>query len=207
MWQERSACLTTDPELFSSEASANVARAKRICAGCPVRAECLQFALDSTYVPYGIYGGLTPEERKALKRRAQHPEQQQPERWEPVPGYETAYQVSDYGRVRRWRGYVLRPARHPRGDLQVILYDGHGKGRAFLVGRLVLTVFDSKPLPGATVLYGPAGKGDCALSNLRWSRKPAAYWERTTGFDRRPRSKPRSTASHRKAPSERTEAS
>lgn len=42
--------------------------AKRECAGCPVRTECLSFALD-THEPYGVWGGTTPAERRDLIRR------------------------------------------------------------------------------------------------------------------------------------------
>ena len=50
-WRERAACRSVDPELFfpAAEAgpvyAAQVAAAKRVCAGCPVRAACLAEAL------------------------------------------------------------------------------------------------------------------------------------------------------------------
>jgi WhiB family redox-sensing transcriptional regulator len=48
-----------------------VARAKRICAGCPVRAACLADALDTpSGQDYGIRGGTTREERRWPGRRA-----------------------------------------------------------------------------------------------------------------------------------------
>lgn len=42
--------------------------AKKVCAGCPVRAECLSFAME-TGERDGIWGGLTPYERTALKTK------------------------------------------------------------------------------------------------------------------------------------------
>jgi WhiB family redox-sensing transcriptional regulator len=39
--------------------------AKRICASCPVRSRCREYALDASE-PHGIWGGMTPEERAAL---------------------------------------------------------------------------------------------------------------------------------------------
>ena len=39
-----------------------------ICAGCPVRRECLDFALGHDQV-YGIWGGTTPEDRQRDRRR------------------------------------------------------------------------------------------------------------------------------------------
>ena len=42
--------------------------ARRICAGCPVRLECLDYALNCS-IRHGLWGGLSPEERAALNRR------------------------------------------------------------------------------------------------------------------------------------------
>ncbi|WP_268257286.1 WhiB family transcriptional regulator [Kitasatospora indigofera] len=59
-----------DPDVFFPEDGDEVgaARAKRICAGCPVRSACLAYAL-ATDEPHGIAGGLDPEERGTLARR------------------------------------------------------------------------------------------------------------------------------------------
>ncbi|RKE19616.1 WhiB family transcriptional regulator [Streptomyces sp. TLI_171] len=43
-------------------------RAKAVCAGCPVREMCLALALRRSE-PHGVFGGLTAEERRQLKRR------------------------------------------------------------------------------------------------------------------------------------------
>ena len=40
--------------------------AKAVCATCPVRADCLRFALDAG-LDYGIFGGLDAAARQALK--------------------------------------------------------------------------------------------------------------------------------------------
>jgi WhiB family redox-sensing transcriptional regulator len=42
--------------------------AKQICAGCPVRGDCLEHALASRELAFGIWGGLTAAERRALVR-------------------------------------------------------------------------------------------------------------------------------------------
>jgi len=58
-----------DPELFfprSSRDEAQIATAKRVCGDCPVRRECLSFAL--THAVHGIWGGTTEAEREALQR-------------------------------------------------------------------------------------------------------------------------------------------
>jgi hypothetical protein len=73
-WREQAACRGVDPELFFPAAesgptrTAQVAAAKAVCAGCPVRQECLAEALAR--IPYGICGGLTEHERRMLHRRS-----------------------------------------------------------------------------------------------------------------------------------------
>lgn len=66
-WTTRAACRGSDPDaLFVQGAAQN--RAKAVCLGCPVRAECLADALDNR-VEFGVWGGLTERERRALLRR------------------------------------------------------------------------------------------------------------------------------------------
>lgn len=73
-WRERGACLSADPDLFFPISSRGVSagqitRAKSICAGCPVQAPCLSFALAAQQ-QHGIWGGTTEAERKKMRRRA-----------------------------------------------------------------------------------------------------------------------------------------
>ena len=72
-WRSSAACLSADPDLFFpissiGPAERQIARAKVICAGCPVRIQCLDFALthDQTH---GIWGGTTAEDRQRDRRR------------------------------------------------------------------------------------------------------------------------------------------
>jgi WhiB family redox-sensing transcriptional regulator len=66
-WSARAACRTTDPDaLFVQGAAQN--RAKALCSGCVVRTECLADALDNE-VEFGVWGGMTERERRALLRR------------------------------------------------------------------------------------------------------------------------------------------
>ena len=44
-------------------------QAKAVCARCPVRAQCLEYALDNA-LDHGIYGGTTESERRTLRRQA-----------------------------------------------------------------------------------------------------------------------------------------
>lgn len=65
-------CAQTDPELFFPEKGGSTLSAKRICEACPVRMDCLLEALANDYVD-GIWGGLSPKERQALKRTGKLP--------------------------------------------------------------------------------------------------------------------------------------
>lgn len=71
-WRERAECLTTDPELHfpvgnTGPAAAQIIEAKAVCARCPVRAECLRWAL-ATGQNHGVWGGRTEDERRAIIR-------------------------------------------------------------------------------------------------------------------------------------------
>jgi len=76
-WMESAACadLGRDPEDWFPHESGHLLteanqKAKAICTFCPVRAKCLQFAVEHN-IAYGIYGGLTaPERKRAGKREA-----------------------------------------------------------------------------------------------------------------------------------------
>jgi WhiB family transcriptional regulator, redox-sensing transcriptional regulator len=66
-WTSRSLCRQVDPELFFPEKGGSTREAKRICRDCPVRAECLGFALENNE-RFGIWGGLSERERRKLGR-------------------------------------------------------------------------------------------------------------------------------------------
>src|SRR5690242_19410314 len=69
-WPSMAACQSGDPDaLFVQGAEQNVA--KRICRSCPVRYECLADALDNR-IEFGVWGGMTERERRALLRRHPH---------------------------------------------------------------------------------------------------------------------------------------
>ena len=72
-WRTRAACRDEDPELFfpvseMGPGARQVARAKAVCASCPVRAECLAYAQDAG-LDNGIFGGTTEQERRSLIRQ------------------------------------------------------------------------------------------------------------------------------------------
>ncbi|RUP36203.1 MAG: WhiB family transcriptional regulator [Gordonia sp. (in: high G+C Gram-positive bacteria)] len=66
-WQDRALCAQTDPEAFFPEKGGSTREAKRICSGCEVKAECLEYALHNDE-RFGIWGGLSERERRRLKR-------------------------------------------------------------------------------------------------------------------------------------------
>jgi WhiB family transcriptional regulator, redox-sensing transcriptional regulator len=71
-WRSAAACLPADSELFfplsdSGMSVEQAARAKAICAGCPVRGDCLAFAVR-TGQAHGIWGGMTAGERAVIRR-------------------------------------------------------------------------------------------------------------------------------------------
>ncbi|MFZ1488939.1 MAG: WhiB family transcriptional regulator [Ilumatobacteraceae bacterium] len=72
-WRTRSICRDTDPDLFfpvgtTGQALVQIERAKEVCAECPVHDDCLQYALD-TNQDSGIWGGMSEEERRNIRRR------------------------------------------------------------------------------------------------------------------------------------------
>ena len=73
-WRAKAACRDKDPELFfpvgnTGAAYQQIEEAKAVCRTCKVIDACLKCALD-TNQDYGVWGGLSEDERRALKRRA-----------------------------------------------------------------------------------------------------------------------------------------
>lgn len=72
-WAERAACLEEDPELFFPTSSGRLAalqteEAKRVCRRCEVQSRCLAWAFEMQ-VDFGVWGGMSEDERRALKRK------------------------------------------------------------------------------------------------------------------------------------------
>lgn len=65
MWQDRAACANApDPNLWCGGVAATIA-AKRVCAGCPVRQDCLAWARDRQ-ITTGVWGGMSARQRSRL---------------------------------------------------------------------------------------------------------------------------------------------
>ena len=71
-WRDEAACRDTDPDLFfpvgtTGLAVDQIASAKAVCGSCPVRTQCLEFALF-TNQDSGVWGGTSEDERRKLRR-------------------------------------------------------------------------------------------------------------------------------------------
>ena len=72
-WRNRAACLDEDPELFfpignTGPALLQIKEAKLTCGRCKVVETCLEWAMESGQ-DFGVWGGLSEDERRSLKRR------------------------------------------------------------------------------------------------------------------------------------------
>lgn len=67
-WHRDAACRGLDPEVFFTERGERTDAPKAICAGCPVRVECLEYALDNRE-PIGVWGGLSAVQRERIVGR------------------------------------------------------------------------------------------------------------------------------------------
>jgi WhiB family redox-sensing transcriptional regulator len=67
-WMDESLCSQIDPDLFFPEQGESPVEAKKVCRQCPVRAECLQAALDRGPEDFGVWGGTTRDQRRRMLR-------------------------------------------------------------------------------------------------------------------------------------------
>lgn len=68
-WRELGACRGLDPAIFYPDSDEDEALdAKAVCAQCPVRVACLEFAL-ATREKTGVWGGATERERRRIIRQ------------------------------------------------------------------------------------------------------------------------------------------
>jgi len=71
-WQDKGACVGRPSAIFFPRRGENASRAKAVCAGCPVRDECLEYALANGE-RFGVWGGKSERERRRIRaeRRSQ----------------------------------------------------------------------------------------------------------------------------------------
>lgn len=65
-WRPRGICGTSEVDFFSPRV-ADRAKAKKVCAECPVEVDCLNFAVIN-WEDFGVWGGTTGPERKAMRK-------------------------------------------------------------------------------------------------------------------------------------------
>ena len=67
-WRQRAACRGIDPDIFYPASEEEADEAKAICAVCPVREACLEYALANRERD-GVWGGATERERRRMIRQ------------------------------------------------------------------------------------------------------------------------------------------
>lgn len=72
-WREQALCAQTDSELFFPPKGGSTRAARRVCAACQVRTECLADALACRDVEFGVRAGTTPRQRRAMLRASTRP--------------------------------------------------------------------------------------------------------------------------------------
>lgn len=67
-WMADGKCRDLDPTIFFPNDGIGVQAAQRICAECPVRTPCLEYAL-ANHVDHGVWGGTSERERRRILRQ------------------------------------------------------------------------------------------------------------------------------------------
>lgn len=69
-WRRRAACRTEDVNVFFIDQGDmdTLKQAKALCARCPVRRQCLDFAIENNE-RHGIWGGLSRKDRNRIRKR------------------------------------------------------------------------------------------------------------------------------------------
>jgi WhiB family redox-sensing transcriptional regulator len=67
-WMARGLCTSISPSTFFPSDGAGVEVARKICATCPVKEECLEHALVNR-IDHGVWGGCSERERRRILKR------------------------------------------------------------------------------------------------------------------------------------------
>lgn len=70
-WMARGNCREETPSLFFPSDGVGVEVARRVCASCPVKTPCLEYALKNG-IDHGVWGGASERERRRIQRRRRH---------------------------------------------------------------------------------------------------------------------------------------
>lgn len=67
-WQDDALCMQVDGDVFFPDKGQPSAPAKRVCQDCPVKAECLEYALEND-IHHGVWGGESEMDRRRIRRQ------------------------------------------------------------------------------------------------------------------------------------------
>jgi WhiB family transcriptional regulator, redox-sensing transcriptional regulator len=110
-WRELAACRGAGLDLFFPERGESAEPARQVCAACPVRQPCLDYAITNRIV-HGIWGGLTERERRALRSgwvRASRQERDRAILAAEAAGYTAAAIGRSFGLSRTSVTRIVRP--------------------------------------------------------------------------------------------------
>jgi WhiB family redox-sensing transcriptional regulator len=110
-WRELAACRGAELGLFFPERGESAEAARQVCASCPVRQPCLDYAITNR-ITHGIWGGLTERERRALRSgwvRASRRERDRAIRATETGGYTAAAIGRSFGLSRSSVTRIVRP--------------------------------------------------------------------------------------------------
>jgi WhiB family redox-sensing transcriptional regulator len=117
-WMAEGLCGQTDPEMFFPEKGGSTKNAKKVCQACPVRAECLDYALAGDQ-RFGIWGGLSERERRRLRTASKEtppPPRVARREWTPEEDSRLRYLAADPDRTNGTIARILgRPQASVRG--------------------------------------------------------------------------------------------
>lgn len=165
-FRHRAACRSVDPEVFfpaavqGSEFEAQVSVAKAVCGGCPVRAECLAWALSS--LPEGIAGGMTEHERR-LAKAGQRNERRRPTQVPQRPAAGSRDEVAAAGRAAIAAGLSVQEV------AARFLVTERTAARWARAVRITSTGTTDPSMPGACAAGAGGGAPGCNRAPLRIS--------------------------------------
>lgn len=204
-WQDRAACRGQDIDTFFDEAPETREEALAVCGPCPVRADCFDAALAAPE-HFGIWGGASPNARKAERRRRlrghqpRYPGPPQPKKTEKLPA-----RVASLGTVRRLQALqaeghstvaVAEAASCSPKTVSAWSHHGHQRGRIDAgLARAIEQAYQA--LAGRTPQVRP---GPGLSPQSRRERAAARGWAASTqwaGIDiNDPAARPRPDAAH-----------
>ena len=176
-WQLLAACRGVDSSLFfhpegerGAARSAREASAKEVCMRCPVRSECAAHAL-TVREPYGVWGGLTEDEREELMGRPQQaPDDHGHRTGRPALAPRPSAGATDLRQRQPQPRCRQKPGARPRRERA-----GPARGRTAPAYSCRPCCFSRSMWPGRTVPTTPTSKPPASTSARSpgpWRRRP-----------------------------------